>query len=957
MDHILTTIAADPIRLTGSPAPVRLLEAGTAQIFVVREADDGAAVERWRHIATMTAPCLLPPAVPAWAGLRFVVEPDSGGKISEFESAAFWRAAASPTEGALALPAAAALVVALGGGVARLFKIRPSRQRPAANGGVSLSAGETLDTARQMFWYRIARGNLQVLGGAETAQFGVELLPFPPGVWVTAVEHTELRAVDLADLIAGGELSRILDVYTHFCLAVADTGLKMLSQAETRRVRARTARLDTERNRIVNDLLALSGVTPEDTAAPDANQTLLTAVHAVARQIGVKARLPTSIREATAGTEASLDAILRASALLGRRVALTDGWWQGDLGGGLIGFRGQTGAPVALLASRGGLILVDPSDGSRRPVDAAVAGTLQNEAVFLYRPLPDTKLGLRELLLFGHWDSLRDLIGFLVSVVAGGLIGMAPPMATEILFGLLVPGHFGTLIWHVGAVLAVLALLGGIFAYAGSISSLRVRQRLMVRLKAALWERVLRMPMPAIANYAAADFTGRVIALEGLHGAVFGIVQGSLRTLGMLIGNFAMMFWYSPMAALAALGLLLLLALVTLLAAFLQDQAFKGGERSLGLVTSFALELALGVAHIRAAGAEDRAFIGWADRFSRLRAKLIRSREVANGFNAFAGAFTTIATAIVFLVVAAMSSEPMAIGGFMGFIAAFSTAVSMSVGLAQSWLQLSFQLSMAPYSRPILDQVPERPATKSSPGTLSGRVEVSNLVFRYPNELEAVLSGVSFKVEAGEFVAIVGPTGSGKSTLLRLLLGLETPQAGAVIYDGSDLRGLDAQEVRRQIGVVMQRIRLTAGTIFENIRGTTDATRSAVWDAVRLAGIENEIAALPMGLDTVVTDGGRNFSGGQVQRLAIARAIVKHPALLLFDEATSALDNHAQAQVAENLADLAATRIVIAHRLSTIKRADRIVVLNKGRVAETGTYAELIAKNGLFAQLALRQLT
>jgi ABC-type bacteriocin/lantibiotic exporter with double-glycine peptidase domain len=263
---------------------------------------------------------------------------------------------------------------------------------------------------------------------------------------------------------------------------------------------------------------------------------------------------------------------------------------------------------------------------------------------------------------------------------------------------------------------------------------------------------------------------------------------------------------------------------------------------------------------------------------------------------------------------------------------------------------------MSPYSRPILDQAPERPGAKSSPGTLSGRVEVSNVVFRYPNELDTAVGGVSFKVEAGEFVAIVGPTGSGKSTLLRLLLGLETPQSGAVIYDGSDLRGLDSQEVRRQIGVVMQRIRLASGTIVENVRGATDATREEVWQALKLAGIADEIAALPMKLDTIVTDGGRNFSGGQVQRLAIARAIVKRPALLLLDEATSTLDNRAQAAVAEHLANLAATRVVVAHRLSTIRKADRIVVVNKGRIAESGTYDELMAKKGLFVRLAERQL-
>lgn len=927
----------------------RVLEKGSAQLFVVRVSADGDLAERRQHVASLAAPCLLPPDLPPLDGLSLVVEPDPDAVVAGPAAVqAFWPAAGA---------AATALVAALGGGTARLFRTRPDRQIAATVGPVTLAEGDVLDTTQQTFWYRIRRGRVALPGGVATPAYRLAVLPLPPGLWVQALGPTDLEPVDPATLGADGALPAVVETFTRMCLAALGEALREGRVAAERRVRSREARVGSELHRIVGDLMALSGVAPADSAAPDAQQALLTAVHVVARQIGVKARLPASIHEATADLEVPLHEILKASALLGQRVALTGEWWTRDIGGGLIVFRRDDGSPVALLGRRRGFELVDPLTGEHRRVDAALAATLADEAVFLYRPLPDARLSLRDLLLFGHWDSTRDLLAFVASVVLGGAIGMAPPVAMGLMFNRLVPGQFEYLIWNVAAALVVFALLGGLFAYVGSIVTLRIRQRLMVRLKAGLWERVLRMPSQFLASYAAGDLAGRIAGVESLNGAVFGVAQSSLRTLGILAGSFAAMFWYCRPAALAALGLLIVLALATWLAAFLQDQAFKGGERSLGLVTSFALELAQGVARIRAAGAEDRAFVGWADRFSRLRAKMIRSREVANGFGAFAAAFATVATAVVFLVVATLPAEPVGLGDFVAFLTAFSSVIAASVVLARSWLQLSFQLSMMPYSRPVLDQVPERPAGRSNPGRLSGKVEVSNVVFRYPGDVEPVLSGVSFKVEAGEFVAIAGPSGSGKSTLMRLLLGLETPHAGAILYDGSDLRGLDAQEVRAQVGVVSQRARLMAGTIFENIRGSVDITREQAWEAARLAGIADEIAALPMRLDTVVTDGGRNFSSGQVQRLAIARAIVKRPTLLLLDEATSVLDNRKQAEVSEHLAELAAARIVIAHRLSTIRKAHRVIVLNKGRVAETGTYAELMSRKGLFAQLVQRQLS
>jgi ABC-type bacteriocin/lantibiotic exporter with double-glycine peptidase domain len=218
------------------------------------------------------------------------------------------------------------------------------------------------------------------------------------------------------------------------------------------------------------------------------------------------------------------------------------------------------------------------------------------------------------------------------------------------------------------------------------------------------------------------------------------------------------------------------------------------------------------------------------------------------------------------------------------------------------------------------------------------------------------LEQVSLWAEPGEFIALVGPSGSGKSTLLRLLLGFEVPESGSLCYDDHELASLDIYAMRRQLGVVLQNGRLMSASIFENIAGNALMTLDAAWDAARMAGFADDIAAMPMAMHTVVSEGGSNLSGGQRQRLLIARALALKPKILLFDEATSALDNKTQAIVSESLEQLQVTRIVIAHRLSTIRKADRIYVLQNGRIVQTGRFEKLAEQDGLFAQLMARQV-
>jgi len=279
------------------------------------------------------------------------------------------------------------------------------------------------------------------------------------------------------------------------------------------------------------------------------------------------------------------------------------------------------------------------------------------------------------------------------------------------------------------------------------------------------------------------------------------------------------------------------------------------------------------------------------------------------------------------------------------------------VALSDALIGVNLIIPLYQRLRPILETLPEDDTSKINPRALTGSIEVSHVSFRYREDGPLVLKDVSFEIKEGDYVALVGTSGCGKSTLFRILLGFEKPETGEIYYDGQDLAKLDIRAVRRQLGVVLQNGQLMTGNILSNIIGTNHRlTIEDAWEAARMAGIEEDIREMPMGMFTIISEGAGTISGGQKQRLMIARAIVNKPRIIFFDEATSALDNKTQAIVSQSLEKLQATRVVIAHRLSTIMNCNRILVMNQGRIVEQGTYEELMAKQGVFADLAKRQL-
>jgi ATP-binding cassette subfamily C protein len=368
------------------------------------------------------------------------------------------------------------------------------------------------------------------------------------------------------------------------------------------------------------------------------------------------------------------------------------------------------------------------------------------------------------------------------------------------------------------------------------------------------------------------------------------------------------------------------------------------------------LQLLTGIAKLRVAGAERRAFAVWAGQYSVQKANAARAQSAANALAVFNSASGVLTSLVIFAAVAFLLKGGVSTGEFVAFNTAFAQFLFASTGLTSAFTSI---LQAAPFyerAKPILQALPEVDTEKPDPGELRGRVEINHVSFRYDPDGPLVLDDVSLLAEPGEFVAIVGPSGAGKSSLLRLMLGFDEPEAGSVYYDLHDISELNVQAVRHQIGVVLQNGRLMMGTLFQNIAGASQLTMDQAWEAARMAGLDKDIEMMPMGMFTFLGEGTSAISGGQRQRLMIARAIASRPRILLFDEATSALDNRTQAIVSSSLEKLLATRIVIAHRLSTIMNADMIYVLVAGRIVQSGTYAELMGKEGPFRELAARQI-
>jgi NHLM bacteriocin system ABC transporter ATP-binding protein len=829
-----------------------------------------------------------------------------------------------------------------------------------------VAAGQSARVREELAWVQHVEGSSRLMGVAGLELAG-SFTPVSRRAWLLASGPSRLLAVGTSGLPSTSELWRGLGRLHDLVIRFVELHTSAAEAAAHERMRRRGAHQDALLHETCERLAATMDGAARGPAAPALDQPiradaaddpLFAACSIVARAQGMTLR-PDPRQDDGPAPPDPLGAILRASRIRARRVALRGAWWSED-GGPLLGVRAADKQPVALLRERTGgpYVLVEPGGRTGTPVDARVAEGLEPFAHSLYRPFPDVALRVRDLVRFGFAGSRRDALVVVAMIIGVALAGMVPAIATGVLFNTVIPGAQRPQLFQLIAILLACASASALFSVAQSIAMLRLETRASAALQAAVWDRLLCVPLPFFRAYTAGDLATRAMAVDGIRQILSGSTVSAVVAGVVALGNFGLMFLYSKTMALWATLVLAFVLGASLVGSLLQLRPQRHIARTRSKLMGLVLQLLTSIAKLRVAAAEVPAFAVWVRQFSEQRRLQYRVRVVTAWLASLQATIPVLSTVIIFALALPLVVEKRELetGDFMAFLTAFTSCSGAILASTPALVAILGTVPLYEQARPILETLPEVGTGKSDPGHLTGDIEVQHATFRYSADGPLVLRDVSVHVRAGEFAAFVGPSGSGKSTLLRLLLGFESLEGGAIYYDGQEIGGLDIQAVRRQMGVVLQSGRLMSGDIYTNIIGSNAASLDDAWTAARMAGLAEEIEAMPMGMHTVISEGGGTLSGGQRQRLLIARAIVGRPRVLLFDEATSALDNRTQAIVSASLESLQATRIVIAHRLSTIANADRIFVMERGRLVQTGTYAELMSQSGLFAELAKRQI-
>jgi NHLM bacteriocin system ABC transporter ATP-binding protein len=674
------------------------------------------------------------------------------------------------------------------------------------------------------------------------------------------------------------------------------------------------------------------------------------AIEEILKYYGAK---PKEVPEGISDLDEQIEYLTRPYGIMRRTVRLEGKWYEKAVGA-FLAYR-KDGSVVALIPKGlSGYTFLDYNTGKREKVNAKNAGEFETDALCFYKPLPLRELKAKDLIKY-VFESLTfaDIVMMAAASLFISLIGLITPKVSNLIFsGITDSGNVTAL--GAAAVLLVCATASStIFGIIKKIMLIRIEQKISVNVQAAMMMRILSLPADFFKNYSSGDLAERLDYLNVVCSQMMNVALSSLFTTVFSLVYIPQVMKYAPALVSEALLIILLTFILTVVSAVVQSRIATNKMNAMTKESGVRFSLISGIQKIKLSGAQKRAFSKWAESYCRTAEYTYNPPLLIKINSVLSSAITMIGTIVLYFTAV---QSGVSVADYYSFNISFGMLSGSFVSLSSVVLIAAGIYPIFGLVKPILQEKPEISEGKQVIQRLAGGIELNNVTFRYSENMPVILDGLSFKIRPGQYVAIVGKTGCGKSTLMRILLGFETPNKGAVYYDGQDISKIDLKSLRRKIGVVMQNGKLFSGDIYSNIViSAPQLTMDDAWKAAELAGIADDIRKMPMEMNTMISEGSGGISGGQRQRLMIARAIAPKPKILMFDEATSALDNITQKKVSESLDALKCTRIVIAHRLSTIMQCDRILVLDKGKIIEDGSYEELIAKNGFFADLVARQ--
>lgn len=649
-----------------------------------------------------------------------------------------------------------------------------------------------------------------------------------------------------------------------------------------------------------------------------------------------------------------MEFLMRPSGVMRRPVVLEKGWYK-DAFGAMLGTRTDDGTIVALIPyGTRGYTFFDYKTGKNVRINSKNENLIDKDAIGFYKSFPLRKIDLRDLAKYVvECLTPSDYIAIIIAAVVVTLMGMITPKINNMLFSDVVASGSTKVLIGISILLICVSISTAMINAVKGLLMSKINTKIDVNVEAATMMRLLSLPADFFKQYGAGELLSYSQHISSLCDILISTVLSTGLSSVFSLVYITQINTYAPALVVPALCVIIIsileIVVVTLLEMKINKKSMENQAKESGLVYA----LISGIQKIKLSGAEKRAFAKWGNLYAKGATLAYNPPKILIANGTINLAISLVGTIIIYNM--AIINQ-ISVSDFYAFNVAYGMVMGAFSALAGIVLQIAIIKPVLDMIKPIMDAEPEIAEGKKVITRLSGGIELNNVSFRYNENMPNVIDDLSLKIRPGQYVAIVGSTGCGKSTLMRILLGFEKPQKGAVYYDGQDISNVDLKSLRQRIGSVMQNGKLFQGDIYSNIViSAPRLTLDDAWEAAELAGMAEDIRNMPMGMHTIIAEGGGGFSGGQKQRLMIARAIAPKPKILMFDEATSALDNITQKHVSESLNGLKCTRIVIAHRLSTIQQCDRIIVLNKGKIIEDGTYDELIANNGFFAELVARQ--